>query len=72
MSLGNGDGTFQGAKLALANFGVEQGWTSDNSFHRTVADVNGDGADDIIGFGYAGALVALSRGDGTFQAPSWR
>lgn len=67
VSLGNGDGTFQGATLGLANFGVEQGWTSDTSFHRTVADVNGDGADDIIGFGYAGALVALSNGDGTFD-----
>jgi hypothetical protein len=55
------------ATLALADFGVQQGWTSDNSFHRTVADVNGDGKDDIIGFGFAGALVALSKGDGTFD-----
>jgi hypothetical protein len=68
VSLGNGDGTFQGARLGLDNFGVEQGWTSDNGFHRAVADVNGDGADDIIGFGYAGTLVALSNGDGTFDA----
>jgi hypothetical protein len=67
VSLGNGDGTFQDIKLGIADFGVQQGWTSDNSFHRTVADVNGDGADDIIGFGYAGALVALSKGDGTFE-----
>jgi Ca2+-binding RTX toxin-like protein len=66
ISLGNGDGTFQGVTLALANFGVEQGWTSNNAFHRTVADVNGDGLDDIIGFGSAGTLVALSKGDGTF------
>lgn len=66
VSLGNGDGTFRGASLAVANFGVEQGWSSDNLFHRIVADVNGDGADDILGFGYAGTLVALSNGDGTF------
>jgi hypothetical protein len=66
VSLGNGDGTFQGASLAVANFGVEQGWSSDNVFHRIVADVNGDGADDILGFGYDGTLVALSNGDGTF------
>jgi predicted cobalt transporter CbtA len=67
VSLGNGDGTFQDIKLGIADFGVQQGWTSDNSFHRTVADVNGDGKDDIIGFGYAGAIVALSKGDGTFD-----
>lgn len=69
VSLGNGDGTFRNPTLALANFGVEQGWTSDNSLHRTVADVNGDGADDIIGFGYAGTYVALSNRNGTFAAP---
>ena len=66
VSLGNGDGTFKPASVAVANFGVDQGWTSDNLFHRTVADVNGDGADDIVGFGYDGTLVALSNGDGTF------
>ena len=47
VALGNGDGTFQAATLGVANFGVQQGWTSDNSFHRTVADVNGDGNDDL-------------------------
>jgi hypothetical protein len=67
--LGNGDGTYQDMKFGLANFGVEQGWISDNSFHRTLADVNGDGADDIIGLGNAGVWVALSRADGTFQIP---
>lgn len=68
VALGNGDGTFQTAALAVANFGVQQGWTSDNAFHRTVADVNGDGNDDLIGFGIAGTYVALSNGDGTFNA----
>ncbi|WP_157573347.1 VCBS repeat-containing protein [Novosphingobium sp. AAP83] len=68
VSLGRGDGTFQNATLAVSNFGVAQGWTSDNQFHRAVADVNGDGFDDIIGFGQAGTLVALSNGNGTFGA----
>ncbi|WP_338503390.1 FG-GAP-like repeat-containing protein [Sphingomonas kaistensis] len=67
VALGNGDGTFQAAKYGIIDFGVDQGWSSDNSFHRTVADVNGDGKDDIIGFGFAGALLALSKGDGTFE-----
>ncbi|UUR07176.1 calcium-binding protein [Sphingomonas glaciei] len=68
VSLGNGDGTFSAARLTLGDFGNQQGWTSDNQFHRTVADVNADGFDDIIGFGTAGTLVALSKGDGTFSA----
>lgn len=67
VSLGKGDGTFENAALAVNDFGVAQGWTSDNQFHREVADVNGDGFDDIIGFGFAGTLVALSNGDGTFD-----
>jgi hypothetical protein len=68
VSLGNGDGTFQPAEFALAAFGVEQGWSSDNLYHRAVADVNNDGKDDLIGFGVAGTFVALSKGDGAFDA----
>ena len=67
VSLGNGDGTFKTAAVAIANFGVAQGWASDNAAHRIVADVNGDGSDDVIAFGPTGTLVALSKGDGTFQ-----
>ena len=66
VALGNGDGTFKTAALVLGNFGVQQGWNSDDTFHRTVADVNGDGFDDIIGFGVNGTVVALSKGDGSF------
>ncbi len=66
VALGNGDGTFRPAVTAIANFGVNQGWTSDNTYHRAVADVNGDGKADIVGFGIAGTYVALSNGDGTF------
>jgi len=69
VALGNADGSFQAARIAVANFGVQQGWSSDNAFHRAVADVNGDGFDDILGFGIAGTWVALSTGDGAFQAP---
>jgi Ca2+-binding RTX toxin-like protein len=66
VGLGNGDGTFQAAKTGLADFGVNQGWTSDNLFHRALSDVNGDGKADLVGFGIAGTYVAVSNGDGTF------
>jgi len=66
LSLGRGDGTFGDPTLTVQNFGVQQGWASDSQFHRAVADINGDGFDDIVGFGYAGTWAALSQGDGTF------
>jgi trans-aconitate methyltransferase len=67
VALGNGDGTFQTARLVVSNFGVAQGWNNDTLYHRAVADVNGDGKADIVGFGQAGTYVALAKGDGTFN-----
>jgi len=69
VALGSGTGMFGEARLALANFGANQGWTSDNIFHRELGDVNGDGRADIVGFGADGTLVALGQADGTFAAP---
>lgn len=69
VALGTGDGTFGPAQFGLAGFGVNQGWTSDVLFHRELADVNGDGSADIVGFGFAGTYVALANGDGTFASP---
>lgn len=69
VALGTGTGSFGPATLAVANFGANQGWTSNDRFHREVGDVNGDGRADIVGFGVAGTLVALGRADGTFAAP---
>lgn len=63
---GAGSNAFQAAKLGIADFGVEQGWTSDQIYHRALADVNGDGRADIVGFGDEGVVVSLSNGDGTF------
>ncbi len=70
VSLNNGDGTFQALQLAVANFGYSAGaggWRVDRH-PRFLADLTGDGRDDIVGFGDGGVWISLSNGDGTFQA----
>ncbi len=69
VSLGDGTGRFGMARLVLDDFGVNQGWSSANLFHRELGDVNGDGRTDIIGFGAAGTLVSLGQADGSFAEP---
>ncbi len=68
-ALGQGDGTFGTFKAAVRNFTPTQGWNSDDEFPRVIGDVNGDGRDDIIGFGGARTFTALASasGDGTFE-----
>jgi hypothetical protein len=71
VSLSNGDGGYQPAQLVLADFAPEvNGWQADRHL-RVLADVTGDGRADIVGFGEADVYVALSNGDGSFQAPVW-
>ncbi len=69
VALATGGGTFGAVTLKLAAFGVNQGWTSDDTFRRDVADVNGDGKADIVGFDGTGVNVALATGGGAFGAP---
>ena len=38
------------------------GWTSDDQFPRDLADVNGDGFADVVGFGGGGVYLALNDG----------
>jgi hypothetical protein len=55
------DGSFQAPSFELAAFGpAAGGWTSDDLYPRELADVNGDGRADIVGFGNAGVYVALA------------
>ncbi|RXW20838.1 hypothetical protein EST38_g5009 [Candolleomyces aberdarensis] len=69
--LNNGDGTFQQPKFGVKDFGLYEhaGKWQVNKHPRFVADVNGDGRGDIVGFGDAGVFVAIGNGDGTFQTP---
>jgi phospholipase C len=67
-ALSNGDGTFAAPRKVLDDLGFAHSWRVANHT-RTLADVTGDGRMDIVAFGDAGVWVALSNGDGTFQAP---
>ena len=68
VSLSTGS-SFQAPKAWHNGFGVTAGgWTEQNIFPRTVADVNGDCKADIIGFGNKAVYVSLSTGS-SFQAP---
>jgi hypothetical protein len=63
LALGNGDGSFQATTADLRAFAPGAGgWSSDDTTPRELADVNGDGAADIVGFGNAGVYDALSNG----------
>jgi hypothetical protein len=65
-ALSIGDGGFQPERFVLANFGANQGWNP-NQHSRQLADLNGDGLADVVGFGHAGVWTAISKGDGTFE-----
>ena len=69
VALSNG-ASFDKASLWLADFGYNQGWTNDTSL-RKMADVNGDGMADIVGFGSEGIKVALSNGSDFDNASLW-
>lgn len=71
ISLAQAGGGFAPQILATDSFGATAqagGWSSDTLYHRELADVNGDGKADIVGFGSAGTYVALATSDGDFAA----
>ena len=68
VALGQENGTFDSNISAISNFTPGQGWANLNQYPRQVADVNGDGCADIIGFGGNKVFVALEQENGTFNS----
>lgn len=61
---------FAAPAMWISNYSVKAGgWTSQNLYPRCIADVNGDGKADVVGFGHAGVYVSLSTGN-SFGAPT--
>src|SRR3954468_6930208 len=69
VSLATGGGNFAPMQFKFDAFGTSNsvgGWISDDQYPRELADVNGDGMADIVGFGISGVYVALATGGGNF------
>ena len=64
-ALSNGAGGFLPETFVLANFGHDQGWSSDKHI-RLIANIDNDDMMDIVAFGDAGVWTALSKGAGGF------
>ncbi|MEC8179503.1 MAG: hypothetical protein VX072_07545, partial [Pseudomonadota bacterium] len=61
---GRGDGTFGDTTRLVDSFGQSDAggdWSSNDRFPRFVADIDGDGLSDLVGFGGAGAYVARAN-----------
>ena len=68
--------SFSGGTVWHSNFNYNGGgWTSQNTYPRTVVDINGDGKADIVGFGkdhvYTGISSGYGFGMGTLPVESY-
>ena len=70
IAFSNGDGTFNFTPQPVINdFGFDAGGWRIDKHPRLLADLKGNGRADVVGFGDAGVLIALSNGDGTYGQP---
>jgi hypothetical protein len=66
----NVSGSFGTISRWTSSFDLSHGWTV-SQYVRTVGDVNGDGMDDLVGFGLDGVYVTLSTGTGFGPISKW-
>jgi IPT/TIG domain/Salmonella virulence plasmid 65kDa B protein/Insecticide toxin TcdB middle/N-terminal region/FG-GAP-like repeat len=71
VSLNTGS-SFAASTPVLAAMGINQGWDTTDHYPRVLADVNGDGLPDIVGFWQSSVLVAINTGAGFLAPVSWR
>ena len=71
VSLASGTGHFAAPTFELGAFTPGSSWISDDLYKRELADVNGDGRADIVGFASSGVYVSLATGNGHFAAPTF-
>ena len=64
--INNGDGSFGEQILATTQFTLGTHWENQDTHYRTLADINGDGKADIVGFVQNQVIGALSLGNGKF------
>ena len=72
VALANPDGSFALPELVLPAFGAGPwvgGWSSQDVKPRELADIDGDGRLDIVGFSFDGIEIAFGFGDGSFGLP---
>jgi Ca2+-binding RTX toxin-like protein len=70
VSFGQANGTFSAPIVGLSGefTPLGGGWTSFNQYPRQLADINGDGRADIVGFGQDTVYVSLGQANGTFSS----
>lgn len=62
--------TFSSVDSWTTNFTSDEGWST--NFHiRQLADVNGDGMDDVVGFAHEGVRVGISTGSSFEEQELW-
>ncbi len=72
VDLSDGQGSFVPVGWSVAQFTTNAGgWTDNNTFPRFLADVNGDGLPDIVGFSASGVFVSLNTGTGFTPPVQW-
>jgi hypothetical protein len=66
---GNGDGTFKNPRVVNSDFGLKAGGWEVDKHPRFMVDLNNDGVDDVVGFGFDGVWTSMGDGNGAFQEP---